>query len=103
MPAPPVTEDAADGSADRRADDCSVDPLAAQLALAVARRLGVGGYGGRRFARLLDGPVVALVAIATRLLERLTALPLNLERAQVLDGCGGQARDDQQCAEGGLT
>ena len=40
----------------------------------------------RRFARLLDGPIVAFVTIAASLLERLAALPYDLERAQVFDG-----------------
>jgi hypothetical protein len=74
-----AAQQATDRSTDGGTDDRAIDALAAQLALPVTR-LHVGRYRRRRLARLLDGPVVAFVSVPARLLQRLTALPYDLER-----------------------
>jgi hypothetical protein len=95
-----VAEQTANPCADDSARDRAFDTLAAALALRVPRLGFVDGGGQRRLAGLRDGPVVAFVPIATRLLERLPAPAHDLERAQVLDSHGRCTdRDERGGAE----
>src|SRR6185369_6362452 len=90
VPPSAPTRDTADDAADGRAKNRAARALGALIALRIiGRLLGLLGSRNGCLPSLLDGPVVAFVAVATQLIGRLVALRVDAQSRQILGRHGG--------------
>jgi hypothetical protein len=95
----PRADDTAERTADGRTRNRTLDAFCAATPRFV-HLLVIGGRGDGRLTRLVDGPVVALVAVAPHLFGRLAALPFDAQRAQIFRTERRRGNDERH-AEGG--